>query len=242
MPEKLRREQRYRMRDAQRLAVRIRSGNSATAKVSAVELCDLSWGGAKLIVAEPVPAVNTRIALSLTSEALGLDVTAAAEVRWTKPAEGQRWFVGLQIDPPLTTELLQRLLSEGVLDRRTSERRMHNLRVIVQWDYDTTQMPAFIWNLSEGGFCLVSPRKPGRRVLVTTENSSISVVGKVRWEMKTGGGYVVGCQFSCKESYELMTALEPPLEPDHQPGVERRRWFMRAFRHLVKRVRATRTS
>ena len=236
MSEDVRREQRFRTRDVQRIAVRLRPVNTPAAEDRIAELCDLSRGGAKLIDADPAPEVSARITLSLHSAALGLDVSVAAEVRWIKPAGEKRWFVGLLIDPPLTEELLQQLLDEGVLDRRASERRMHNLRVIVQWDYDTTQMPAFIWNLSEGGFCLVSPRKPGRRVLVSTENSSISVVGKVRWEMKTGGGYVVGCQFACKQSYDLMTALEPPLEAEPQPGVERRRWFMRAFRRLVGRV------
>jgi len=190
------------------------STQSADGDWSAVaqgQLCDMSRGGAKMIVDQPV-TLQSSVVVRLRKPDLHLDLEVTGEVCWVAPADGADFAVGCTFVPDLPTDILEKLFSSGLLERRIFRRRALKIPATAQWELDASSTDAFLWDLSEGGFCVLSPlsRPTGRRLLLTvaTERGKVAIPAKTQWTLKVGEGYVVGCEFMNKEGYMTLSDLE----------------------------------
>lgn len=203
------REPRFRVPQATTVNVEIIRLDCQAMPTSAGTLVDLARGGAKLLLEGPLP-LDDLVELRLLSEPLELDVRITAAVCWCQP-EGDKWALGCRFVPALPQESLERLFVTGLLERRFFKRSPLRLEVQAQWEMEAGFLPAMLWDLSDGGFCLLmpTPRKMGGRVLVAAGDAmqSVTVPAKVQWEMHLGGGYLVGCQFINRQGYEALCSL-----------------------------------
>ena len=92
---------------------------------------------------------------------------------------------------------------------------------------------AWVLNLSAGGVCLLSqdPGEPGERVLLELEREDapqVLVTSKVRWQVSTDDGYVLGCEFLDKNGYTALLDIagreEPTATDKPAPGWLRLLW------------------
>ena len=190
-----------------RVAVRQISGQISEPLTA--ELCDISRGGAKLRLSTPLK-LDDATSISLTSEALGLDLSLAARVCWVCE-EGGKWALGLEFSPRMPNNILDKMVANGVVERRLYRRRGRRIPVTARWESDPVDHSALLWDISPGGFCLLSPTKPSRKVRITPDaQSEHSVCGMTQWEVLMAGGYVVGCKFIDERGFELLQSLDPP--------------------------------
>lgn len=202
------REPRFRVPDAKTVEVDIIRLDHQAAPPFAASLVDLARGGAKLSLDKAL-AMDELLELRLHSERLKLDVRMTAAVCWCQP-EGDRWSLGCRFVPALPHDSLEQLFVTGLLERRFFKRSPLRLEVQAQWEMEAGFLPAMMWDLSDGGFCLLmpTPRTMGGRVLVLVgdETHSVTVPAKIQWEMHVGGGYLVGCQFVNRQGFEALSS------------------------------------
>lgn len=177
-----------------------------------------------------------QVRLSLRHAETELQLDLQASVRACQREPSGKWGCEVHFATPIAEHAMSQLAGSGALERRRFSRQPFHLPVLVQWEYDANDCPAFLWNISEGGFCLVCPRKPGRKATVFTDRSETRITVRTRWQTKTGGGYVIGCEFASADSYEQMLAWRPRPHDSRPQGVERRQAVTRTFRDLVARV------
>ena len=185
-------------------------------------------------------AVGETLRLDFQHAATGLALSRQATVQSSEVQAALEWRVECSFDVPLPEHAMHDLLDAGVLDRRRDARDPFHLPVLVQWEYDSTSCAGFLWNISEGGFCLVCPRKPGRKVTVFTKDPGVRISARTRWQTKSGGGFVIGCEFVNADSYREMLTWKPRPIVARPRGLERRQAVARAFRELVSRMLSTR--
>ena len=232
-----RREPRFDFRKNAVVQISMQTAEGQLTAVAQGHLCDISRGGAKLIVDEPV-ALQSSVVMRLSNTELHLDLEITGEVCWMVPAPDEGFAIGCTFVPDLPGEILEKLFSTGLLERRIFRRRALKVSAVAKWELEATATDAFLWDLSEGGFCVLSPlaRKPGRRLLLTVEaeNGRIEIPAKTQWELKVGDGYVVGCEFVNKDGYLLLRDLEQEAtEVAPATPLERRAPLARKFRALV---------
>jgi len=227
-------EPRYKVRNIEFVDVTVRQ-DSGTTDAALAEVRDLSRGGASLVVTRPLQ-FQEALLIKLESAKLGLDLSISAEVCWIRSLDEGRWLLGCSFAPPLPPESLEKLFVSGLLERRSYRRHQTRMAVTAQWELDTNVLPAFLWDISEGGFCILSPQpsKTGRRVLICAQgaNEVVQIPAKTQWEMKVGDGWVVGCEFATREGYSLVQKLQSQTRGEHK-GSERRTAVGRAFRAIV---------
>jgi hypothetical protein len=174
------------------------------------KMMDIARGGAKLLLPAQLP-LDDAVEIRLQSEALGLDLRLTAAICWCQP-EGSNWTLGCRFVPPIPPDSMERLFVTGLLERRFFTRRPRRVAVTAQWELESGFLPAMLWDLSDGGFCLLmpTPRKMGGRVLVMAgdEGNRFEVPAKIQWEMHIGEGYLVGCQFVNRLGYEALHKLQ----------------------------------
>jgi hypothetical protein len=178
----------------------------------AAELCDISRGGANLRLSTPLKFEETAT-VSLTSESMGLELSLAARVCWVCEDDEHpaKWLMGVKFSPCMPMSVLETLLDNGVVERRLYRRQGSRIPVTARWESDPTNHPALLWDVSPGGFCLLSPTKATRKVRITPEGQAhCAVSGATQWEIRMAGGYVVGCKFIENDGFALLQSLDPP--------------------------------
>jgi c-di-GMP-binding flagellar brake protein YcgR len=220
--EPMPRDDRFRVRSAQTIDVLVAAGDDAASPFGRGELIDIARGGAKLFLAESVP-VQDAVEIRLENRDLKLDLSMSAAICWCRP-EGTRWALGCKFSPPLPADSLERLFATGVLERRFFRRRSKRMPVIAQWELQNEPVPAMLWDLSDGGFCLLMPteRKRGERVLITLQEpgrETKRIPAKIQWEMRVGEGYIVGCEFLSRAGYEAIAGRQDAAASMEHPPV-----------------------
>jgi hypothetical protein len=161
---------------------------------------------------------------------LSLYLCLTARVCWIR-ASGEQWQLGCSFDPPLPEEDLQRLLSEGVLDRRRSDRKRVEHRASATWELNSTPTDVAIVDLSQGGFCLRSPlpAEPASRLKLQVSSPSslpIEAAATVQWRMQTRDGHLLGCHVShAGTAQRLYDALAEESIVAAKPRRSRLAWY-----------------
>ena len=182
------------------------------------ELLDLSQGGAKIFVSSCLQF----------SEAIGMDMTIAddeikiqvtGEVCWIRPVGEQQWLVGCSFTPKISEQVIGQLAEAGLLERRCHTRRHVQLEGTARWELERDPFPVVIRDYSAGGFCMSSirPGRVGQGVLIdlnTLGDSQRELTAKVRWQMESGGEYLIGCMMNDDQDYRLLRELGRLAEPD----------------------------
>jgi len=197
-------------------------------------MIDIARGGAKLLLPTQMP-LDDAVEIRLHSAELKLDLRVTAEICWCRP-EGAKWTLGCRFVPPIPPDSMERLFVSGLLERRFFSRRPRRTPVTAQWELESGFLPAMLWDLSDGGFCLLmpTPRKMGGRVLVMAgeEGNRFEVPARIQWEIRNGEGYLVGCQFVNRMGYEALSNLQKNHTDGPQPKPEKPT-IRRRLRELV---------
>lgn len=217
---------RYPFTKSHALAVHVQSGETADGVTVPGELIDLSPGGAKVLLDSPF-RFQQAVTLRLESEELGLHLSLAARVCWIR-SSGAQWRLGCAFDPLLPREDVDRLLSNGVLDRRSAEREPIDRPASATWELNSQPTPVTVVDLSRGGFCLRAPlsAEPSSRLrlqVAAAPGTFVEATATVQWRLEVPEGFLLGCSLANLETYmALRSALlsEPP--PRVRP--KRRRW------------------
>lgn len=233
--EERRREPRYEVANPHLVEVSIHQADGRVSQSIGAQLSDLSQGGAKLLLSSPL-LYDQSAELALRSAEMKLDLLVSAEVCWMRPAGHGTWQLGCSFVPELPIGILEKLFAGGILERRNAKRQPHRLPVTAKWETPAATMPAYVWDYSEGGFCLLSPCKAGRQVTVAaagTVEDTPTVRGRTQWEVEMAGGFVAGCRFSDEQGYETLQTLRSRDEQRRKPNGERRSSMLSTFRDFV---------
>lgn len=177
-------------------------------------LLDLSRGGAKLAVTSPL-GVGETIRLHLQIPDLEFDAAVAGKICWTSPADDGPWWAGCVFTPRLPTNVLAKLAGAGHIERRKCDRQLMSIDLDARWELSPQSVTVTLRDFSKNGFCLLvsEPGKAGLRVNLRfkdAQGSSVEVFGKADWEVKVADGYLIGCEFRGRQSYEALKKLAEP--------------------------------
>lgn len=237
------REPRFPVPAANVVNVEVVKQDCQAAPQGAGKLVDLARGGAKLLLNESLP-LDDVVELRLHCDYLNLDLRMTAAVCWCQP-EKDKWALGCRFVPPLPPDTMERLFVTGLLERRFFQRHPRRVAVRAQWEMEAGFLPATLWDLSDGGFCLLMPvpRTMGGRVLVLAgdEPKTVTVPAKVQWEMRVPEGYLAGCQFINRRGHAALRSVpaiggapQPaPKTADKSKGKRRLRDLVGALLHLT---------
>jgi hypothetical protein len=194
----------------------VQAGDSDDGITVPGELLDLSPGGARVLLDSPF-RFQQAVTLRLESEELGLHLSLAARVCWIRP-HGAQWRLGCSFDPLLPREHVDRLLSNGVLDRRSAEREPIDRPATATWELNSQPTPVMVVDLSRSGFCLRAPlsAEPSSRLrlqVAAAHGTIVEATVTVQWRLAVAEGFLLGCSLANLETYlALRSALlsEPP--------------------------------
>jgi hypothetical protein len=214
------------------VSVCVQSTETGDSAVVPGELLDLSPGGAKVMLDSPF-RFQQAVTLRLESPDLGLQLSMRARVCWIRPS-GQQWRLGCSFDPLLPPEQVDRLLANGVLERRRDERETIDGAATATWELNPQATPVTVVDLSRGGFCLRAPlpAEPSSRLRLQAaarDGSLVQASATVQWRLAVPGGFLLGCSLAHPEAcLDLRAALVP--EPATHPLPRRRRfgWYAAA--------------
>ena len=210
--EDRRREPRLCVRERGVVEVNLRQPDGKVADSVKAELQDLSLTGARLLCPKLL-VYRQATELNLRCEQPNFDLNFSAEVCWMKPAPNGQWLLGCSFVPELPAGIMENLLDVGVLERRRWVRNTHRIPVLARWEVSSAVLPAFLWDFSEGGFCILSPGKAGREVTIRAEQrTDVEVRAEALWDAEMAGGCVAGCRFLDRDGYNRMLRLLPSEE------------------------------
>jgi hypothetical protein len=171
-------------------------------------LRDLSQGGARFVVSSPL---QVREALSVTfkSEELALALSISGEVCWTRPEGHDLWTLGCSFAPRLPHEILEKFFQGKVVERRTGARKARRLPIMVRWDYQEPRLPAYLWDISPGGFSMLSTRSAGEHVSIEMDQRRrpLSLEARAQWQATLSSGYMIGCKFAQHDAYDMFERI-----------------------------------
>jgi hypothetical protein len=190
---------------------------------SAVELREISATGVVLLIAAP-PKLQGAYQISLTSRKLREPLEFEVRIEWMQPNAGGVWQVGCVIQHPLDDHAFARLLSSGVLERRSTPREPARIPVEFQLSPTRPRIQALVRNISEGGLCCLTtscPPESTREVCIfaSPEDAEIRIPLKVRWSMPAGSEYFIGCQFVRSTDFAVLRRLQSLHTDTPCPGV-----------------------
>lgn len=196
--------------------VTLRQPDGKIADSVQAELQDLSLTGAKLLCPKLL-VYRQATELNLRCAEPAFDLNFSAEVCWMKPAANGQWQLGCSFVPELPAGIMENLLAVGVLERRRWVRNTHRIPVLAQWEISNAMLPSFLWDFSEGGFCILSPGKAGRQVTIRSEEKEgVEVHAEALWDAEMNEGCVAGCRFLDQDGYHRMLRLVPTDEQQRQ--------------------------
>ena len=188
------------------------------------EILDLSQGGAKLGLREPLP-IKAQVRLRLVSEALASDVNLDGNVCWSRPAGNGLWWMGCAFDEPIPDEQIDELAMAGGLERRRESRSPQDATAFVRWELAPEPVKVRLVDLSRGGFALIMPSRPavGDRLSLCFEirnAAEVPIMARVQWFQVHSNGYIVGCTFlgrdeftACRQRIEIHNPQSPAPTP-----------------------------
>ena len=214
-----RREQRLQIRKPEQVEVTLcHRDNRGTESVSA-ELQDISLSGAQLLC--PKLLVYYQSAdLIVKCEDPKFELSFAAEVCWMKPAPQGKWLLGCSFVPELPAGVLENLMAREIVERRRLVRQTQRVAVLASWEQSGETLPAYVWDFSPEGFCILSPGKSGRQVTVRGETPQppVELKAEALWDIKMAGGYVAGCKVLEDDGYDRMQQLAASENGQRSPA------------------------
>jgi hypothetical protein len=205
-----RQEPRYSVCRETHFEVALQQRTSANVLKTTGLLRDLSEGGAKFVVSAPLQ-VREALAVTFKSEELGIALAISGEVCWTKPEGNDLWTLGCSFAPRLPHEILERFFQGKVVERRGGSRKARRLPIMVRWDYQDTRLPAYLWDISHGGFSMLSTRTAGEHVSIEMQQTrqQLQLEARAQWQATLTSGYMIGCKFAQQNAYDLFERLHP---------------------------------
>jgi hypothetical protein len=171
-------------------------------------LRDLSEGGAQFVVSTPL-LVREALAVTFKSEQIGIALAISGEVCWTRPEGQDLWTLGCSFTPRLPHEILEKFFQAQVVERRTARRKPRRLPIMVRWDDEEPVLPAYLWDVSLGGFSMLSTRVAGENVAIETERlrRQYNLRARAQWQATVSGGFMIGCRFATANAFETFERL-----------------------------------
>lgn len=187
----------------------------------AAQLREISLASAKLLVQGP-PELSTRCHVQLVSSKLSRPLEIPAQIGWVRPNSAGDWLVECEFQPRMSEVAFAELLASGLFERRAAVRLQTRIAVEVQWLPGRARVPGIVRDLSEGGLCLclVTKEAPPKTrdvcVFVTRSQGETALSLKIRWSLQVGPDYLIGCQFTCGEEFNVLRKLQPARERFHE--------------------------
>jgi PilZ domain-containing protein len=205
-----RREPRYTVCRETHFEVALQQRTTSSVLKTTGLLRDLSEGGAKFVVSAPLQ-VREALAVTFKSEELGIALAISGEVCWTKPEGNDIWTLGCSFAPRLPHEILERFFQGKVVERRAGSRKARRLPIMVRWDYQDPRLPAYLWDISQGGFSMLSTRTAGEHVSIEMQKTrqQLCLEARAQWQATLTSGYMIGCKFAQQNAYDLFERLHP---------------------------------
>jgi hypothetical protein len=169
------------------------------------QLADLSLRGVKICIDHKM---NDDQPVDLVIEIPTMDfrVERKAIVRWQHPRDATTFWTGCEVRESFDDDLIEKLASAHVLNRRRDPRYATDRPARVRWELSDRVLDARLVNFSKGGFCicLLSPTEfPSERLMLVLEErgKEVTIPARVMWEGPMPGGYGVGCAFSTMDGF-----------------------------------------
>jgi len=200
---------RFKISDGERIRVMTRQAATpdACCAVIMAELQDISCGGARIKLVRPL-RLNETTHVSLYCPRLSLDLSLSAEVCWSRKDDDGEWSFGFEFIPPLPSSVIDKLIDHGVADRREKRRESKRIPITLKWAPSAMMHPAYLWDISAGGFSFLSTSRGRSDVLFWPDVApSLQVPGTVLWQLRMGKGYISGCKFVDKSNFENLREL-----------------------------------
>jgi hypothetical protein len=203
-----------------RIQASLRSRGAQATDSCAVQLKEISTTGAVLLLAA-IPQIQGECELALESRKLDEPLLAVGKIDWARPNPAGEWQIGCAFEPPISQEIFKKLFNSGLLERRASPRDPARVMVQVQLEPQAPRLPAIVRNISEGGLCCLTTSSPPtntRQVCIFADSGETEarIQLKVRWSMRAGDEYFVGCQFVRQSDFAVLRKIQL-----HQLNVER---------------------
>lgn len=202
---------RFQIKHRDGLSVSVESENW-TAHTLAVELIDISRGGAKIKLAEPLEAQDL-LSLRLETTEPKRVIEISGQVCWVTPSSRDEYALGCHFTPELPAVVLEEFAADGFIDRRSEPRRDILLVTTAMWQLGNIRSaPGVMIDFSRGGFCLRSQveGQVGDRVLVRIESASSEsheIPATIRWQSASPDGYILGCEFQNPREFQIVNEM-----------------------------------
>ncbi len=205
------RDPRFRFRSPEKFTVTVILTNGDEQTNVPGKLLDISCGGAKILIDRPA-IVKDSIRVQMSCEEFDISAEWAAEVCWLSPPRSDGWVIGCSFEPRIPEDLLETLFDTGELERRQHQRQEVSLRMTLRWEACSEQGVAWILNVSEGGFCMLTnlAGSPPQRVSLATEGDEdldLNIVARSKWQVQTEEGFCVGCEFVSNQTFKSLQQL-----------------------------------
>ena len=186
---------------------------------------DISRNGMKLQVPMCLP-FGEKIQIRLVSNDDDLHYFGIGTARYVRSASVDSWEVGCLVEPELRPDVIASIINETGKERRKHSRSRIDRDVFLQCEGTVEFVPAKIFDVSEGGFCIVVPESQdvNQRLMIHLDRSKGKkkpIIGQVRWQTKTDDGYRVGCTFVEADSHLALLSDDPKSET-----VEKLSWIL----------------
>ena len=162
------------------------------------------------------PELQPGCRISLASPKFDGVLVIPVEVNWVRPNPAGDWLLGCQIDPPLSSAYLRKLLGSGLLVRRSAPREPTRIPVQVQLQPEAPRLPALVRDISTGGLCLTTTRSPEttRRICIFafTPEREVQIPLEVCWSMHGDRECFVGCKFVQPKDYAELRKVRPIVQ------------------------------
>jgi hypothetical protein len=206
---------------SERVEAAILSGEGESTNLCVAELREISPASAKLLVQGP-PELSTRCRVRLSSSKLSETLEIPAQIDWVRPNPAGDWLIECEFRPHMSEAAFGKLLASGLLERRSAVRHQTRIPVQVQWLPGQARVSGIVRNLSEGGLCLclvtreAPPETRDVCMTVNTARGEVPLALKIRWSLEVGLDYLIGCQFTCSEDFDVLRKLQPVREYLHE--------------------------
>jgi hypothetical protein len=162
------------------------------------------------------PELRPGCRISLASPKFDGVLVIPVEVLWVRPNPAGDWLLGCEIDPPLSSAYLKKLLGSGLLVRRSAPREPTRIPVQVQLQPEAPRLPALVRDISTGGLCLRTTRTPETTrhicIFASTPEREVQIPLEVCWSMQAERECFVGCKFVRPEDYAELRKVRPTAQ------------------------------
>lgn len=188
-------------------------------------LADLSLHGLKICVDKKIED-DQLVDLVIEVPTLDFRVERKAIVRWQHPRDTGSWWTGCELREAIDDELIQKLATAHVLNRRRDPRYSVDRPATVRWELSDKMLEARLVNFSKGGFCFVIPAPtdfPSDRLMLALQDRGreIMIPARVMWKGPLDNEYAIGCAFSTLDGFVKIRECVNQGQPRNRHAIQR---------------------